>query len=69
MGVFQCDKSKHFILTEFCLYHFKLHINKTEAIAVRFAMNDATGSVCACESFWLMQEGISWWETWMKVFN
>lgn len=64
MEILHCDKNKHFILTS--LSHFKLHI-KTKITAIKkFAMNDLTESICACEPFWLTWEGVSWWETFLN---
>lgn len=34
MEMFDCDKTKMFILTMFSLYHFKLHV-KIEMIAIK----------------------------------
>lgn len=65
MEMFDCDKTKMFILTMFSLYHFKLHV-KIEMIAIKwFAMNDLTEPVSTCEPFWLTWEGVSWWETFL----
>lgn len=63
--MFDCDKNKSSTLTMFSLYHFKLRI-KMELVALkRFARNDLTEAISACEPFWLTRKGISWWETFL----